>query len=86
MHEEILTKLPNFFIDKNLEETNAFEVLKSLEVLAVHMGWEWCHNYLISERLWAIFRNWSKGLGTNTSSNNAVLDAVFVRAITLIGL
>eukprot|EP00794_Sanderia_malayensis_P017556 gene17556-19307_t len=64
-----------------------FDVLKSIELVSVHMGWEWCNNYLIGERLWGIFRNWCKGLSLQSSSSDGIVaDATVVNAIRLIGL
>jgi uncharacterized Zn ribbon protein len=49
-----------------------FETIKSLELLAVVMGWKWTNDTLIREILWSVFKDWKmKGFDSNeeTSSN-----------------
>ena len=35
-----------------------FETIKSLELLAIIMGWKWTNDILIREMLWPVFKDW----------------------------
>ena len=35
-----------------------FETIKSLELLAIIMGWKWTNDILIREILWPVFKDW----------------------------
>ncbi|XP_038052300.1 little elongation complex subunit 1-like [Patiria miniata] len=37
----------------------SYEIVKALELLAYHLGWQWTNNHLIREKLWPILKAWS---------------------------
>ncbi len=50
-----------------------FETIKSLEILALIMGWKWTNDILIREILWPVFKEWKmKGF---YAKREAILDS-----------
>ena len=60
------------------ETSVQFEVIKTLELISVILGWKWTNNVLIREILWPLFAEWKmKGCGKtkgDMSSNQAKND------------
>ena len=85
---ELQLDIMNYFSGESSSSSAcAFEVLKAIELVSVHQGWGWCNNYLIGERLWDIFRNWSKQLNNKTpGSGKRVAEVTISSAIKLTGL
>ena len=68
------------------------EVIKSLELAAVHKGWQWCNNIFIRGWIWGLLRDWSKqqkrpdpNKDTSTSDTDLIGDATVASAIRLMG-
>nr|XP_006811974.1 PREDICTED: uncharacterized protein LOC102805671 [Saccoglossus kowalevskii] len=65
-----------------------FEIIKALELLAVHQGWEWCNNWLIREAMWPILREWGQKLkmDKNTDCSSVIMVFDVIRATARSGL
>ncbi|XP_071798637.1 uncharacterized protein [Asterias amurensis] len=47
--------------------SKSYELVKTVEVYAQHLGWEWTNDFLIREKLWPVLKIWSQGLLQATS-------------------
>ncbi|XP_038050985.1 LOW QUALITY PROTEIN: uncharacterized protein LOC119724136 [Patiria miniata] len=54
-----VTKLFNTGTPTQALTPKSYEIVKALELLAYHLGWQWTNNRLIREKLWPILKAWS---------------------------
>ncbi|XP_032233795.2 uncharacterized protein LOC116616081 [Nematostella vectensis] len=65
---------------------NIFETIKSLELLAFVLGWEWTNNVLTREVIWGLLRDWRKETSDQSDRACRVSEASVVAAVRLLGL